>query len=296
MATTYRSFAKINLHLEVVGRRPDGYHELRTVFQTVSLHDLIEVSLAGPGVELALRGRRVAAGESNLAHRAAVAFLERWGGGRGVRLVLDKRIPVEGGLGGGSSNAATVLLALRELIGSPADEADLVEVAAGLGADVPYFLLGGTALGTGRGDVVEPLPDLGEDDLWLFDPGQGVSTRRVFESGLIEPRTAPDPLLDALRRGAVRGASGAVGANDLEPAVFAVSAAVREVYNSLVSIGMKRIRVSGSGSTLFAFRSGAEDEREALSILPGDVRVFRVRTMSRASFSARRAVNSLGGP
>ena len=195
MATTFRSFAKINLHLEVAGRREDGYHELRTIFQTVSLCDRIEVSLEGHGVELRTSGLDVPGGSGNLAHRAATAFLERWGGAAGVRLHLDKRIPVEGGLGGGSSNAATVLLALRELTGSPGEVAELVPLAVSLGADVPYFLVGGTAYGSDRGDRIERLPDLLEEELLLIFPGGGVSTRTVFESGC--STTAASPILSS---------------------------------------------------------------------------------------------------
>lgn len=294
--TTYRSFAKINLHLEVVGRRPDGFHELRTLFQTVSLCDLIEVSAAGRGVELEVRGFAAPGGAENLAHKAAEAYLDRWHAGRGIRLALDKRIPVEGGLGGGSSNAATVLLALRDLFGEPADVADLTAPAAALGADVPYFLIGGTALGRGRGDEVEVVPDLAEEALWLIKPEVGVATADVFRSGRIRFRDQPHPLLEAVRRGEVRQASEAVGENDLEPAVLALYPAVKHVYTSLVQFEAERVRVSGSGAALFTFRTGAKDGRELMSALPRQSAVFEVRTLSRASIAARRVVDYLGGP
>ncbi len=295
MMATYRSFAKINLHLEVVGRRPDGYHELRTVFQTVSLCDLIDVTAADSGVRLELAGLEVAAGGENLAHRAAVMFLERWGEGRGVRLRLDKRIPVEGGLGGGSSNAATVLLALRDLFGEPASVDDLIGIAASLGADVPYFLVGGTALGTGRGDRIEELPDLAEERLSLVSPASGVSTRRVFESGLLGAAGEPDPLIEALRQGRVGRPSQAVGRNDLEPAVLALSPQVQAVYTALVQTGARQIRVSGSGATLFAFRSLTGDERESISGAVSGVRVLGARTLSRRSVRSRRVVRTVEG-
>lgn len=296
MPTTYRSFAKINLHLEVAGRRQDGYHELRTLFQTVSLCDRVEVSLAGRSVELEVEGPEVPGGEENLACRAARAYLDRWGRGSGVRLRLDKRIPVGGGLGGGSSNAATVLLALRDLTGRPRDVRDLVAPAAALGADVPYFLVGGTALGRGRGDEVEVVPDLDEEELWLVHPGVSVSTAEVFASGRLEPREAADPLLEAVREGRVRRPSDAVGANDLEAAVLRLFPAIKEVYTSLVHNGAEQIRVSGSGSTMFVFRSWREEGRELRSALPLRCRVFSARTLSRASIAARRVAETLGGP
>ena len=161
---------------------------------------------------------------------------------------------------------------------------------------MPYFLVGGTAFGRGRGDVVEALPDLAEDDLWLVNPAGGVSTRSLFESGLLAFRSAPHPLLDSLRQGRIERASEAVGVNDLQPAVLAMSEPVRDVYNSLVLIGMKRVRVSGSGATMFVFRSGAGNERESLSLLPREVSLFQVQTLSRSSIAARRTVNCLGGP
>ena len=157
MPKVYRSYAKINLHLQVVGRRADGYHELRTLFQTIDLHDTVGVELGGEGVRLEVRRGDVPSDEGNLAVRAALAYVQRWAPHQGVRLWLDKRIPVGGGLGGGSSNAATVLLALQDLLGDPAPVGELWSLARELGADVPYFLLGGTALGVGRGDEVFPV-------------------------------------------------------------------------------------------------------------------------------------------
>ena len=296
MPTTYRSFAKINLHLEVAGRRSDGYHELRTVFQTVSLCDLLGVALGGGSVELETRGLAVPGGPGNLAYRAAEAYLEIWGDGRGVRLTLDKRIPIEGGLGGGSSNAATVLLALRDLFGRPSAVADLMAAAAALGADVPYFLVGGTVLGRGRGDDLEKLPDLDEEEVWLVKPLEGVSTRDVFASDRLTARRRAHPRLGAVRRGEVRLPSEAVGVNDLETAVLGLCEGVKDVYTALVQTDAEGVRVSGSGATVFAFRLGEEDERDLGVFLPAGSRVFRVRTLSRASIARRRIVESPEGP
>ncbi len=146
MRTTFRSFAKINLHLQVVGRRADGYHELVTVFQTVDLSDLLTLELRGADVQLNVSEGDAPGGEENLAYQAAQEFLQRWAPAAGLRMDLKKRIPVGGGLGGGSSNAATVLLGLQRILGVPASRENLQELASQLGADVPYFLWGGTAL------------------------------------------------------------------------------------------------------------------------------------------------------
>jgi len=301
MPTTYRSFAKINLHLEVVGRRQDGYHELRTVFQTVSLCDLVGVELGGSSVELETGGLAVPGGRANLAHRAAEAYREIWGDGRGVRLRLDKRIPIEGGLGGGSSNAATVLSALRDLFGRPADVADLLAPAAALGADVPYFLVGGTVLGRGRGDDLEPLPDLDEEEVWLVKPEQGVSTREIFASDRLPARRRAHPRLAAVLRGEARLPSQVVGVNDLQDTILGLYEGVKDVYTALVQTDAEGVRVSGSGATVFAFRIGGasgvggEDESDLLMSLPAGSRVFRVRTLSRRSIARWRIVESPEG-
>jgi 4-diphosphocytidyl-2-C-methyl-D-erythritol kinase len=290
MAATYRSFAKVNLHLEVAGRRPDGYHELRTVFQTVSLCDRLEVSLGGGDIELRLSGLPLTAGRDNLAYRAAELYLDAWGDGGGVRLRLDKRIPIGGGLGGGSSNAATVLLALRDLTGRPADARRLTPLAARLGADVPFFLVGGTALGRGRGDEVEPLPDLPETEILLVHPGVAVPTAAVFSAWRGQPRQEPHEALRRLLAGGARDVVAAVGVNDLEPVVLERYSAVKQVYTALVQTGAERVGVSGSGGTVFALGPGTREARELASSLPSRSTVFRVQTLSRASIAARRRV------
>lgn len=289
-ATAFRSFAKVNLHLQVVGRRDDGYHELRTVFQTIDLHDLVTVELSGAGVELEVDDPRLAAGPENLAYRAAVRFLETFGGAPGARLRLRKRIPLGGGLGGGSSNAATVLLALRELCGGPGRVLDLFALARELGADVPYFLLGGTALGIGRGDEVIPLPEIPESDLWLVLPPFEVSTRRVFaELGAVA--SAPlAPAVLALAQGEVPSRAALLGGwNDLEAAALRSSPALRDLYDTLQASGLEWLRMSGSGATFLAEIDPQEVENVA-SRLPVGTRLKAVRTVSRATLRARRAL------
>lgn len=148
--STFRSFAKLNLHLEVAGRRADGYHELRTLFSTIDLADELEIELTAGGVTLETGRADLPAGRENLVVRAAEAFLAAVGGGVGARIRLLKRIPVGGGLGGGSANAATTLRGLALMTGSGPSEAELERIARSLGADVPFFLHGGLALGLGQ--------------------------------------------------------------------------------------------------------------------------------------------------
>src|SRR6266851_2845239 len=156
------AYAKVNLRLEVLGRRADGYHELRTIFQTVSLHDtLVLETMRQPGIDLRIAGNIQLAGEAgrdNLVYRAIADLGREMGLQRGVRAVLTKRIPVGRGLGGGSSDAAAALVGLLRLTGKRIAGARFLETASGLGADVAFFLHGGRALGIGRGDEIYPLP------------------------------------------------------------------------------------------------------------------------------------------
>ncbi len=292
MRATYRSFAKVNLHLEVVGLRPDGYHELRTVFQSIDLCDLVSLELGGHGVRLEVSGHDLPADESNLAHRAAAAFLSTWPLVDGVRIKLEKRIPVGGGLGGGSSNAAAVLRGLRDLLGVQlATDARLQELGRDLGADVAFFLTGGTALGLGRGDEIIRLADLPERDLWLVTPAVEVSTAEVFQEfrDLTADREISSMGPPAWDEG-LDWQMAARGWNDLQPLVMRRFPEVGRVYNALVEAGARVVRLSGSGATLFACFEAPVGSAELESRLPTDCRVLRTRTLKRTSLQRLRVV------
>jgi 4-diphosphocytidyl-2-C-methyl-D-erythritol kinase len=294
MSRAYRSFAKLNLHLEVVGRRDDGYHELRTIFQTISLHDEIEIGETSAGVHLTIAGIETPAGPDNLVHRAASEYLSKWGGG-GVDLRLSKRIPVGGGLGGGSSNAATVLLALRELRGEPDLVEELVPIAAGLGADVPYFLVGGTAVGIDRGDRILAAPDLPETELWIAAPAVHVSTRTVFESHRVTRGRGGGSIVERVLAGSCRSTLDAVGSNDLEATVLALFPLVDQVYTALVHSGAERVQISGSGGSMFAFFASPPDEGLLADSLPEGTGLFRTRTLTREALNESRIVDTPEG-
>jgi len=172
--------AKLNLVLEILGRRPDGYHNLATIMHCVELADTLTLGLARSGVTLRTHGLPSPAGDENLVVRAAKAFRAEIGGVGGVRIVLDKRIPAESGLGGGSSDAAGALMALAELHGVPPDDETLLRVARGLGADVPFFLSGGATLAEGTGDRLMTLPAA---HFWavLAVAAPGVSTKWAYQ-------------------------------------------------------------------------------------------------------------------
>jgi 4-diphosphocytidyl-2-C-methyl-D-erythritol kinase len=179
---TVRAPAKVNWTLEVLGKRPDGYHEVRSVMQTIDLCDTITLERAD-GISLTLAGDAAALAalpvEDNLAFRAAVRLRDRAGGAPGARITIEKRIPASAGLGGGSSDAAATLRGLRALWRLDIAEGELATIAAGLGSDVPFFLRGGTAIASGRGEVVEPLPDAVAPRLTLTAPPPSAATDKT---------------------------------------------------------------------------------------------------------------------
>lgn len=283
---TFRSFAKVNLHLEVARRRPDGFHDLRTIFSTIDLADDLEIVSAPSGVTLEIEGSDLASDGTNLVHRAAMAFLAAWGGLDGVRLRLRKRIPIGGGLGGGSSNAATTLLGMARLaaISPPAEE--LARVAAELGADVPFFLVGGRALGLERGDAIRPLPDLATPlELWLAVPPFGLSTAAVFAAlGKVAERGADERIAVELAGSVPQSVDDAVGQNDLEAPAFALRPELEAVYNRLVRSRARAVRMSGSGSAMFAIFDDPDVARAAGVGLPPGTAWFPARTLGRAEW------------
>jgi 4-diphosphocytidyl-2-C-methyl-D-erythritol kinase len=238
-----------------------------------------------------VRGAALPADESNLAWRAARAYFERWGrAGEGVSIRLDKRIPIGGGLGGGSANAATVLLGLARLFGRRPERAELEEVARRLGADVPFFLYGGSALGLGRGDEIVPLadPTEGESELYLIVPPWPLATAAVFAAlDAEEPGTtsADDPALArATGGGAVDRHERWIGRNDLEAPAFRVRPEQGALYTALDRSGARVVRMSGSGSAFFALYDDPAAAREASGHLPPGSVWQKVSTLGRAAW------------
>ncbi len=182
--------AKVNLYLRIVGKRPDGYHDIETLFHKLKLADNISISLEGKEIGLRCHGIDLPDDDSNLACLAAKKFFSKTNIPPGVKMVLEKRIPVAAGLGGGSSDAAAVLLGLNRLHGFPLDHENLVRTAARLGADVPFFMEDWPAAwATGRGDVLAERPSLGNLWVLLVNPGFAVSTRWVYQNFTL---TTPD--------------------------------------------------------------------------------------------------------
>ncbi len=263
--------AKINLRLEVLGRRPDGYHELRTVFQAVDLEDLLEIEPA-EDLSLSVDDPSLSAGEDNLAMRAARALARAYGVERpGARMRLRKAIPAGGGLGGGSSDAAGALLGLSRLWRLDASRDALAAVGATLGADVPFFLWGGTAFGGGRGDRIVPMPVIAETPVVLGIPPYGISTAEVYRRlegvGPLTPQGG-DVTVPALFHKLVAEKDFGLVTNDLERVVLAGWPELASFRGALLATGARAAAVSGSGSTVFGLYDGAlpsPRERESLA-------------------------------
>jgi 4-diphosphocytidyl-2-C-methyl-D-erythritol kinase len=292
-----RALAKVNLCLHIAGRRPDGYHELRTIFQSISLHDTLEMERTREaGVSLECSDPELPRGPENLVWRAIEAASGEIGFKGGVRARLTKRIPAARGLGGGSSDAAAAMVALLRLSGARLRLARAMEIAAGLGADVPFFLLGGRALGVGRGDEVYPLPDAPKRSVLVVSPRDiGVNTREAYawlSSELTKREKAPN-MWGFCALCWSRQESGV--SNDFEAPVFGRHARLESIKRALLERGAAEAALAGSGSAVFGvFRSPAQARRAARSF-PKD-QVFPVETLSREEYGrfVRTCVNKDG--
>ena len=279
--------AKINLDLRILGVRPDGYHELRTIFQTIALHDVVTVESRRGPFELHGDAALMPLDESNLAWRAASALWRaagRRGSPTGARIAIEKRIPSEAGLGGGSSDAAASLAGLNRVWRLGLSRARLMAIAATLGADVPFFLVGGTALGLGRGDEIYPLVDLPARAVVVAWAGEGVSSADAYSwyRAGASRRPPHDPRsLAALADGDLSGLG-----NDLEAAVEARRPAIRRIRREMAASEALVARMSGSGSAVFAlYAKVAVARRAAASIAAPGRQVLVTRTQGRLAGS-----------
>ncbi len=272
--------AKVNLVLRVVGRRPDAYHEIDTIFQAIGLWDTLELC---PSRDLVFvcDAPGVPRGEQNLVLQAARLLRERHGAGRGGgTLVLRKSIPVQAGLGGGSSDAAGALVLCNAAWGLGLDRPALETVGRELGADVPYFLTGGTARGVGRGDCIAPLPFFGESSIVVGCPAFGLSTAEVFRRAsarLTLPGNGVSvPVLSA-HKWPEENDFGFL-ANDLESVVFQDWPELRGFRDALLEAGARAALLSGSGSSVFGVFSGPEAAARAAGALRPVAASWRVFT------------------
>lgn len=282
-----RAHAKINLDLRILGVRPDGYHELRTIFQTIALHDVVTIESRHGPFRLDGDAALMPLDETNLAWRAADALWRaagRRGAPSGARVAIDKRIPSQAGLGGGSSDAAATLVGLNRVWRLGLSRAELMAIGATLGADVPFFLVGGTALGLGRGDEIYPLVDLPSRPLVVAWARDGVSSAEAYgwyKSTARRPPASNSCRMTALAEGDLSGLR-----NDLERPVEAQRPLIRRLRRQLEATNALVSRMSGSGSAVFALFAKVADARRAAAILSAPGRqVLVTRTLGRLAGS-----------
>lgn len=291
------SFAKINWILEVLGKRSDGYHEVSTVLQTIDLRDRLDFELlVDPVIRLRVQGREVARGADNLVYRAAKLMLPLAPGGGGVSIVLTKRIPVGAGLGGGSGNAATVLLALNRLWNCGLALPQLEELAAKLGSDVPFFLQGGTVWARGRGEQLRPLPDPPREELLLWYPGFALSTTQAYKWGKWPP-LPPDLMLttpkvdNRISRFCSRAKAGKsirdLAQNDFDVLLSSRHARLAGKIEALEQAGCQNVLFCGSGSTLLGLGKSGQLARIRRKFDSREGELFDCRTLSRNHYQSR---------
>ena len=273
MTLTRQSPCKVNLLLNILGRRPDGFHELETVMQPVAVCDELQFNRGGQSIELTCNLPSLPVDSTNLVHRAAAAFLQAARRSEGVRIHLEKRIPLAAGLGGGSGNAACTLLGLNELFSEPLTPRQLGEIAAALGSDVPFFLQAQPALATGRGEKITPLdfsPALRGVFILLIHPGFGISTAWAYQALARYPEALngrpgrAQKLVSLLQAGDLAAAANEFF-NSLEAPVLNKYPLLALFQEFLKANGALAALMSGSGSTTFALVRGqnaAEQLRE----------------------------------
>lgn len=274
MKSVEKAYAKVNLTLAVGEKRPDGYHEVVSVMQRVSLHDTLTAEQTREGITLTCSDPALPSGEENLAHRAASLFFRETGIAGGAALTLEKRIPSQAGLGGGSSDAASALLALRKLYAPALSDTELETMAAALGSDVPFFIRGGTQLATGRGEVLSPLPPLTDGWFVIVKPTESFSTPAMYRR-LDELPPACTPPLPPLQGGLPALAAGLF--NRFEAAIPAGSA-VWDIKARLAAYGALASLLGGSGSAVFGLFDTETAARAAVEALrPAWPEIFLAR-------------------
>jgi len=249
------AYAKINLSLDVVRKREDGYHDLKMIMQTIDLHDTVILEKTAEGISLECSSEWVPDDSRNIAWKAAKAIMEAYGIKGGVHIKIVKRIPVAAGLAGGSTDAAAVLRGMNDLFGLGADAGELRRLGKRLGADVPYCVSGGTKLAEGIGDRLSDLPGLADVDIVLVKPRIGVSTAWVYgnlDISRIKDGDRPDTehIIAALERRDVKAVAEGMR-NVLETVTLERYSSVRQAKTELLELGALGSLMSGSGPTVF---------------------------------------------
>ena len=286
-----RAFAKINLGLKILAKRPDGYHEIRTIYQTIALHDRLEISLrkAGEGIHFKCDNPEIPSGGENLVYRACNLWRRARGFRGEIRVRLEKMIPPGSGLGGASSDAAAALEGLERLADEKLSARARFSLAAQLGSDVPLFLLGGRVLGCGRGEEVYPLPDLPPRKCLVAFPGFPSSTAEAYR----------EASLWLTRKCKVRSIYGfgvwpqfplmnwGPAENDFERVVFTRWPELARLKRHLIRAGAEIASLTGSGSAVYSIFESTRQLLRASTLIPKGWLIFRTRTLSRVDYRRR---------
>lgn len=265
-----KAVAKINLGLDVLRKREDGYHELRMVMQSIGIYDTIQLRITEePGIRVVTSHPELPTGEDNLVYRAAKLLMDEFGIGRGLQIDLQKRIPVAAGLAGGSSDAASVLMGVNELFDLHLSQEDLMKRGVRLGADIPYCIMRGTALAEGIGEKLTRLPDAPECFVLLAKPGIHVSTGFVYGNLRADSLTDHpdiDGQTEAIRNGDFYRMAELMG-NVLETVTVPAHPVIRKIQEEMMRLGAVNAMMSGSGPTVFGLFDSRERAQSAYETL-----------------------------
>lgn len=248
-----RSYAKINLTLDVLGKRPDGYHDVEMIMQTVSLYDMIIVDKCDEGIEITTNLKFLPTNENNIAYKAAREFFSYTGVNKGCKIMIHKNIPVAAGLAGGSGNAAAVLCSLDKLYNTNLTLDELKEIGVKLGADVPYCITGGTALATGIGEIIAPLPSLPKCCILMVKPPVSVSTGAIYsqiDSAEITSHPDTNAMIDAIVNGEICQIAKNLS-NVMGTVTETMHPIIKGIKNKMIKNGALGAVMSGSGPTVF---------------------------------------------
>lgn len=267
------AFGKINLALDVLGTRADGYHEIRTVMQTVGLHDTVTLTAEQEkGIRLRTNSPSLPVDRNNLIYRAAELLMEEFRIGGGLSVTLDKRIPVAAGLAGGSADCAATLHGMNRLFSLGLSLEELQERGVRLGADVPYCLMGGTALAEGIGERLTPLPPAPGRFVLLVKPPIGLSTKEIYSRLVLDEHTVHpdiDGMVGAIAAHDFDGMISCMG-NVLESAALPGHPEIVRIKETLTEQGARAVMMSGSGPTVFAFFDSGEQADAAAAVCRGN--------------------------
>ena len=256
----FKAYAKINLTLDILGTREDGFHEVAMIMQSIGLHDDLDIEKKDAGIELAIDNTELPADESNLCYKAAELMFDEFNVKGGVKIDLTKRIPMGAGLGGGSADAAAVIRGMNEIFSLNASPEKLADISAKIGSDIPFCVTGGTQFATGRGEILKRLPDFPKTYLTLIKPAFSVSTPhayKMYDNTPVVRRPDNEGIIAALKNGDVKNIYSMMG-NVLEAPIAKEYPEINEYKEIMIKEGAIFAQRTGSGSVVFAVAKDIE--------------------------------------